>query len=142
VSSLPKTVARQRRGCDLNPGPSALESSTLTTRLPSHRMDRSRYRLGQTHLGRLTQPRIRCESCIDPPLNRALWRRACSTPLQSSWLLFKGGCVRAMRPFVLISLDSCYNDGIQVPVLVYGCKSWSTRKQTSICAFGLTQLTV
>jgi len=28
---------RQRRGCDLNPGPSAPESSTLTTRLPSHR---------------------------------------------------------------------------------------------------------
>jgi len=36
VNSLPKTVTRQRRGCDLNPGPSALESSTLTTRLPSH----------------------------------------------------------------------------------------------------------
>ena len=34
VNSLPKTVARQRRGCDLNPGPSAPESSTLTTRLP------------------------------------------------------------------------------------------------------------
>jgi len=33
---LPKTVTRQRRHCDLNPGPSALESSTLTTRLPSH----------------------------------------------------------------------------------------------------------
>ena len=32
VSSLPKTVTRQRRGCDLNPGPSAPESSTLTTR--------------------------------------------------------------------------------------------------------------
>jgi len=32
VSSLPKTVTRQRRGCDLNPGPSASES----TRLPSH----------------------------------------------------------------------------------------------------------
>ena len=27
---------RQRRDCDLNPGPSAPESSTLTTRLPSH----------------------------------------------------------------------------------------------------------
>jgi len=27
---LPKTVTRQRRGCDLNPGPTALESSTLT----------------------------------------------------------------------------------------------------------------
>ena len=30
------TVTRQRRDCDLNPGPSAPESSTLTTRLPRH----------------------------------------------------------------------------------------------------------
>ena len=29
VNSLPKTAAGQRRGCDLNPGPSAPESSTL-----------------------------------------------------------------------------------------------------------------
>ena len=29
VSSLPKTATRQRRGCDLNPGPSAPESSPL-----------------------------------------------------------------------------------------------------------------
>ena len=36
MNSLPKTVTRQRRGCDLNPGPTAPESSTLTTRLPSH----------------------------------------------------------------------------------------------------------
>jgi len=36
VNSLPKTVTRQRHGCDLNPGPSVPESSTLTTRLPSH----------------------------------------------------------------------------------------------------------
>jgi len=35
VNSLPKTVTRQRRDCDLNPGPSAPESSTLATRLPS-----------------------------------------------------------------------------------------------------------
>jgi len=35
VNSLPKTVTRQRRDCDLNPDPSASESSTLTTRLPS-----------------------------------------------------------------------------------------------------------
>ena len=34
MNSLPKTVTRQRRDCDLNPGPSAPESSTLTTRLP------------------------------------------------------------------------------------------------------------
>ena len=38
ANSLPKTVTRQRRGCDLNPGPSVPESSMLllTTRLPSH----------------------------------------------------------------------------------------------------------
>jgi len=36
VNSLPKTVTRQRRGCDLNPGPTAPEPSTLTTRIPSH----------------------------------------------------------------------------------------------------------
>jgi len=42
VNSLPKTVTQiaaatlLRRGCDLNPGPSAPESSTLTTRLPSY----------------------------------------------------------------------------------------------------------
>jgi len=32
VNSLTKTVTLQRRGCDLNPGPTAPESST---RLPS-----------------------------------------------------------------------------------------------------------
>ena len=36
VNSLPKTVTGQHRGCDLNPGPSAPESSTLATRLSSH----------------------------------------------------------------------------------------------------------
>jgi len=36
MNSLPKTVTRQHRDCDLNPGPSAPECSTLTTRLPSH----------------------------------------------------------------------------------------------------------
>ena len=35
VNSLRKTVTRQHRGCDLNPGHSAPESSKLTTRLPS-----------------------------------------------------------------------------------------------------------
>jgi len=36
VNSLPKTVTQQRRGCDLNPGPSVPESSMLTTWLQSH----------------------------------------------------------------------------------------------------------
>jgi len=35
VNSLPRTVTGQRCACDLNPGPSAPESSTLTTLLPS-----------------------------------------------------------------------------------------------------------
>ena len=35
VNSLPMTVSRQRRCCDSHPGPTAPESSTLTTRLPS-----------------------------------------------------------------------------------------------------------
>ena len=38
MNNLPETVTRQRRVCDLNPGPSVPESSTLTTRLPSHSM--------------------------------------------------------------------------------------------------------
>jgi len=36
LNSLPKTVTRQRRGCDLNQGPFVPESSTLTTRLPGN----------------------------------------------------------------------------------------------------------
>ena len=36
MNSLPKTVTRQRREGDLNPGLSVPESSTLTTRLLSH----------------------------------------------------------------------------------------------------------
>ena len=37
VNSLPRTAVTQQRGdCDLNPGSTAPESSTLTTRLPSH----------------------------------------------------------------------------------------------------------
>ena len=36
VNSLPKTVTRQCCGCDMNPGLSVPESSTLTTGLPRH----------------------------------------------------------------------------------------------------------
>jgi len=36
VNSLPETVTRQRRDCDLNLGPSAPESSMLTSWLLSH----------------------------------------------------------------------------------------------------------
>jgi len=36
VNSLPKTVTRQRRDSDLNPGSSVPESNMLTTQLPSN----------------------------------------------------------------------------------------------------------
>jgi len=39
VNSLPNTVTRQRYCCDLNPGPSAPESSMLTTWLLSHHIE-------------------------------------------------------------------------------------------------------
>jgi len=53
VNSLPKTVTRQRRGCDLNTGPSAPESSTLTARLPIPEITSPNYRFsldGDYHL--------------------------------------------------------------------------------------------
>ena len=61
MNSLPKTVTRQRRSCDLNPGPFAPESSTLTTRLLRHPprnavqvLDRPRNRV--QILGRVLDP--------------------------------------------------------------------------------------
>jgi len=62
VNSLPKTVTRQSCDCDLNPDPSAPESSTLTTRLPSHsgreRNDIDMYSVMQTF-----QPTDPCPTC-------------------------------------------------------------------------------
>ena len=46
VNSLPKTVTRQRRGCDLNRGHAAPESSTLTSRLPSHPIRKDQQQCG------------------------------------------------------------------------------------------------
>jgi len=56
VNSLPKTVTRQGRDCDLNPGPSAPESSTLTTWLP--------IRLDQVRSGLI----FRCLGVLNPCL--------------------------------------------------------------------------
>jgi len=53
VNSLRKTVTRQRRDCDLNPDPSAPESSTLTTRLPSHNTVAARNKSDETSLVQL-----------------------------------------------------------------------------------------
>jgi len=61
VNSLPKTVTGQRRGCDLNPGPCAPESSTLTTRLPSHPRYLDCVSTNDTHLAC-------CNSAVDQPI--------------------------------------------------------------------------
>ena len=53
MNSLPKTVTRQRRDCDLNPGPSAPESNTLTARLPSHPFQRDH---SEKHFSEMTYP--------------------------------------------------------------------------------------
>ena len=55
VNSLPKTGTLQRRGCDLNPGPSVPESSTLTARLPSHPIN-----LININKGKAVQRRTAC----------------------------------------------------------------------------------
>jgi len=73
VNSLPKSATRQRRGCDLNPGPSAPESSTLTTRLPTCSSSRSispdRYAAAGMNRNTVAAGRIdgrTTDRCIDP----------------------------------------------------------------------------
>jgi len=104
VSSLPKTVTRQRRECDLNPGPSAPESSTLTTRLPttlrkrapSYYSDRLAKRVDtaravtsvKCHVSRMTSPQLptatavagRPALTIQCPLDQTTVRHAPAPP--------------------------------------------------------------
>ena len=61
MSSLPKTVTRQRRDRDMNPGPSAPESGTLTTRLPSH--PRIKAALSTARAARARAPRV-CRAAL------------------------------------------------------------------------------
>ena len=63
---LPKTVTRQRRDCDLNPGTSAPESSTLTTRLPSHPNNSTAYKSGNTRACELGGERRNIRSQLIP----------------------------------------------------------------------------
>ena len=95
VNSLPKTVTRQRLGWDLNPGPSAPESSSLTTRLASHPQVENRNNDGQFSTSQLRCVRLswaqfeRCER--NPPLS-------CSDAIfQSLQLQFVTCMLRARR---------------------------------------------
>ena len=68
VNSLPKTVTRQRLDCILNPSPSAPESSTLTTRLPSHPLIRvAKYVFLLLKISKMIQMLVRWHR--DGPLN-------------------------------------------------------------------------
>ena len=68
VNSLPKTVTRQRRDCDLNPGPSAPESSTLTTRLANTIVHGRTNRSGRPGANNLTNKNF-CVIIMSPFLN-------------------------------------------------------------------------
>jgi len=72
VSSLPKTITRQCRDCDLNPGPSARESSTLTTRLPSHPYKKYRFKMSASR------------TAVAPPTDAAVDRTA-TCPGEWEW---------------------------------------------------------
>ena len=62
VNSLPKTVTRQHRGCDLNPGPSAPESSLLTTR---YQTKKDTERQTDRQKVQMTQEIVICEKVIN-----------------------------------------------------------------------------
>ena len=90
VNSLPKTVTRQRRDCDLNPGPSAPESSTLTSRLPSHPI-RSETRLDVKISNKLAPPTGVDSIRISRYL--AVWRQKTTVPELSCCVVFVILCV-------------------------------------------------
>ena len=58
-----RTVTRQRRDFDLNPGPSAPESSTLTTRLPSHPTNQQPNGKCLSNADYVMDGKCRCEHC-------------------------------------------------------------------------------
>jgi len=110
VNNLPKTVTRQRRDCDLNPGPTAPESSTLATRLPSHRF--------YTVTMRVYRCRF-CVSCVFPQLPwvnsircahlmAALIMNACMHAVLSRELSYTV-CVPFGRPRGLLGRPECWH---------------------------------
>jgi len=96
VNSLPKTVTRQCRGCDLNPGPSAPESSTLTTRLPGDAI-KQKNGLAQSRIG-FTGP-------------QADDRRVSSAEMHRISSSFK--CAAFLRYHNTMNLTSCNNKRIR-----------------------------
>ena len=80
MNSLPKTVTRQRRDCDLNPSSSAPESSTLTTRLPSHPLASIASAFSSRSIALLSLFPLRCSRTIKHELDLIIlkflsWRR-------------------------------------------------------------------
>jgi len=80
VNSLPKTVTRQSHGCDLNPGTSAPESSTLTTRLPSQFRDTLRHTL---KYGELVMNASLAKTAEPIKMSFGVWTRGSPSPKES-----------------------------------------------------------
>ena len=97
VNSLPKTVTRERRDCDLNPGPTAPESSTLTTRLPSHPCNVDINKRSRSFDDRPHRPRT-CHPTADESILRPRFRRDAlplRTSLQPRPAAYTVGCISA-----------------------------------------------
>jgi len=115
VNSLPKTVTRQRSGCDLNPGPSAPESSTLTTRLPSH-------------------PKYIHTYCISASPSETYQIRACKNNKKKSRATAKR---TADVPLTRSRVSNLLNTNIQCgPILHVSHVAWSVRYTGELCENG------
>jgi len=91
VNCLPKTVTRQHRGCDLNPGPSAPESSMLTTRLPSHPLEflellQDKHSLNRKMLQRNECALIQTDRWTDAEQLHRPCTRYCACSVRDSWI--------------------------------------------------------
>ena len=115
MNSLAKTVTRQSRDCDLNPGLSAPESSTLTTRLPRHPSHRKVWVcLNMTPKSALSCGRGRSGP---PPNTRFLGPHEYATPT----------AFRSVQPFTLITTHTRgqrtdrprYNGNNRPPLMLY-----------------------
>jgi len=121
VNSLPKTVTRQRRGCDLNPGPSVPESSTLTTRIPNHTLQchqvYNNFIINTATIDcqlHWRQPRRGCRGHI-PPI---FWLGGTSTGISPPILLRTFGYSRP----ILVALRS-----LSLKPFSFGCKTPAIR---------------
>jgi len=99
VNSLPKTVTRQNHGCDLNPGHSVPESSTLTTRLPSHPLSKYHNAMRADTVGEVAAARSGSRPPHDAIRLSASWDMTWVTFTANTW--FSDAFTKSMTVFVV-----------------------------------------